>query len=96
MATRSRSREGQYRVLGRILSAEAGIGHGSPSVISAWGLGLDQVHRLELYVEPWNEGSWRAAENAGYQREGLLRGWQQVGGQWRDMFMYSLVDAEEA
>jgi [ribosomal protein S5]-alanine N-acetyltransferase len=64
--------------------------------ISAWGLGLDQVHRLELYVEPWNEGSWRAAENAGYQREGLLRGWQQVGGQWRDMFMYSLVDAEEA
>lgn len=50
--------------------------------ISTWGLGLDPIHRLELYVEPWNQGSWRTAEQAGYQREGLLRGWQLVGGQW--------------
>jgi [ribosomal protein S5]-alanine N-acetyltransferase len=63
--------------------------------ISAWGLGLDQIHRLELYVEPWNEGSWRTAERAGYQREGVLRDWERVGGQWRDMFMYSLVEAGE-
>ena len=46
--------------------------------------------RLELYVEPWNEGSWRAAEHVGYEREGLLRSWQEVGGQRRDMYMYSM------
>ncbi|TFC54083.1 N-acetyltransferase [Cryobacterium sp. TMT2-15-1] len=35
-----------------------------------WARTLGQLHRLELYVEPWNEGSWRAAERAGFQREG--------------------------
>lgn len=57
--------------------------------LSAWGLALPGVERLELYVEPWNEGSWRTAESAGYRREGLLRSWQQIGGRRRDMFMYS-------
>lgn len=58
-------------------------------LLSCWGSTLDEVSRLELYVEPWNEGSWRAAESAGYQREGLLRRWQRVGGQPRDMYMYA-------
>lgn len=40
-------------------------------------------------MEPWNEGSWRAAEQAGYEREGLLRAFKRVGGQPRDMYMYS-------
>jgi RimJ/RimL family protein N-acetyltransferase len=59
--------------------------------ISRWGLALDGIARLELYVEPWNEGSWRAAERAGYRREGLLRSWQRVGQERRDMYMYSLL-----
>jgi RimJ/RimL family protein N-acetyltransferase len=48
-----------------------------------------QVPRLELYVEPWNTASIRTAEKAGYQREGLLRSWQQVGDMRRDMYMYA-------
>lgn len=59
------------------------------NAISQWGLTLPGIHRLELYVEPWNEGSWRTAEHCGYTREGLLRSWQDVGGQRKDMFMYS-------
>ncbi len=54
----------------------------------------DDVHRLELYVEPWNDGSWRAAERVGYRREGLLRSWQSVGHQRRDMYMYSLLPSD--
>ena len=58
--------------------------------ISRWGLTLDGIDRLELYVEPWNEGSWRAAERAGYDREGLL-----VAGSTSPvaprMYMYSLL-----
>lgn len=59
--------------------------------ISRWGLSLDGVHRIELQVEPWNEGSWRAAERVGYVREGLMRSWSQVGTERRDMYLYSLL-----
>lgn len=58
-------------------------------LLSSWGETLDDVSRLELYVEPWNEGSWRAAESAGYRREGLLRRWQKIDGRPRDMYMYA-------
>jgi RimJ/RimL family protein N-acetyltransferase len=53
-----------------------------------------QVPRLELYVEPWNTASIRTAESAGFQREGLLRGWQEVGGERKDMFMYGRLSAD--
>lgn len=64
------------------------------TTITAWGAGLDEVHRLELYVEPWNRGSWRTAERAGYHREGLLRSWERIGDERRDLFMYSRLAAE--
>lgn len=61
--------------------------------LASWALLLEEVQRLELYVEPWNEGSWCSAERCGFQREGLLRSWQEVGGQRKDMFMYSRLPA---
>lgn len=64
---------------------------GAVDAISRWGLSLEGIHRIELYVESWNEGSWRAAERVGYRREGLLRSWQLVGSKRRDMYMYSLL-----
>jgi RimJ/RimL family protein N-acetyltransferase len=66
-----------------------GIAGAALRAITEWGLTLPPVARLELYVEPWNEGSWKTAEAVGYQREGLLRGWQEIDGLRRDMFMYS-------
>lgn len=62
-------------------------------VLTAWARDLPDLDRLELYVEPWNEGSWRAAESAGYEREGLLRAWERVGGEPRDMYMYAQLTA---
>lgn len=59
--------------------------------ITRWALRDTEIQRLELYVEPWNEGSWRAAEAAGFTREGLLRRWEHVGPERRDMYMYSLL-----
>ena len=53
-----------------------------------------EVPRLELYVEPWNTASIRTAERAGFQREGLLRGWQEVGGERKDMFMYGRLSED--
>jgi ribosomal-protein-alanine N-acetyltransferase len=57
--------------------------------LSTWAFELTTMERLELYVEPWNEGSWRAATSAGFSREGLLRSWERVGTERRDMYMYS-------
>lgn len=65
-------------------------------VLTAWALSLEDIRRLELYVEPWNEGSWRSAESCGFQREGLLRSWEEVGGQRKDMFMYSRLPTDGA
>jgi RimJ/RimL family protein N-acetyltransferase len=49
------------------------------------------LHRIELYIEPWNTGSIGTAERAGYQREGLLRSHQEIGGRRRDMLLYASV-----
>ncbi|MGI8589446.1 MAG: GNAT family N-acetyltransferase [Nakamurella sp.] len=68
---------------------QRGIARRALSLVTRWGIEHRGIARLELYVEPWNTASWRTAESVGYQREGLLRAWQQVGGQRRDMYMYS-------
>lgn len=70
-------------------SRRRGIAGIALRALTEWGLTLPEVGRLELYVEPWNTGSWKTAELAGYQREGLLRGWEEIGGRRRDMFMYA-------
>ena len=49
------------------------------------------VGRIELRTHPDNEASQRLAERAGFQREGLLRNWGRVGGEYRDMYIYSLL-----
>jgi len=75
-----------------------GRGHVTAALrlVSDWALGLDEIRRLELYVEPWNEGSWRAAEACGFVREGLLRSWQEVGDEGKDMYMYSRLPEDGA
>ena len=52
---------------------------------------LPELHRTELYIEPWNAASIRTAERAGYLREGLLRSHQEISRQRRDMLLYSNV-----
>ena len=49
------------------------------------------LYRVELYIEPWNTGSVRVAEASGYQREGLLRSHQEIGGIRRDMLLYAAI-----
>ncbi|MCC9144067.1 MULTISPECIES: GNAT family protein [unclassified Arthrobacter] len=58
------------------------------AVLTDWAMTVQQMPRIDLYIEPWNEGSWRTAEKAGYQRDALLPAWQKVGTAWRDMYRY--------
>jgi [ribosomal protein S5]-alanine N-acetyltransferase len=55
----------------------------------AWS--LPELHRIELYIEPWNAASVRTAEHAGYEGEGLLRSHQEIGGQRVDMLLYAAI-----
>ncbi|MCF6742693.1 GNAT family N-acetyltransferase [Blastococcus sp. KM273128] len=47
--------------------------------------------RVQLHIEPWNTASVRTAERAGYQREGLLRRYMEIGGRRRDMLLFAAL-----
>ncbi|MBW8793143.1 MAG: GNAT family N-acetyltransferase [Streptomyces sp.] len=68
-----------------------GIAAEALRAVVRWALSDLRIPRLQLYVEPWNVASQRTAERVGFQREGLLRSWQQVGEERRDMIMYSML-----
>jgi RimJ/RimL family protein N-acetyltransferase len=52
---------------------------------------IDGLHRLEARIEPWNIASIHTAEPAGFEREGLLRSHEELGGRRVDLLMYSLL-----
>ena len=60
-------------------------------LLTKWALESGDFKRLELAVEPWNEASWRLAERIGFGREGLMRQWQRVGDERKDMYLYAIV-----
>lgn len=73
----------QHRRRGYLSAALAGL--------TEWALALDEVQRIELHVEPWNAGSWRAARACGYEREGRLRSWEQIGDERKDLDVWSIL-----
>jgi ribosomal-protein-alanine N-acetyltransferase len=66
------------------------LAHILPSLLK-WIWDELKILRLELYVEPWNQSSIKIAESFGFQNEGLMRSWQKVGNDRKDMFMFSLL-----
>lgn len=63
----------------------------TPAALTSFGWTIPALHRIELYIEPWNAGSIGTAVRAGYEREGLLRSHQEIGGRRRDMLLYASV-----
>ena len=63
--------------------------------LAAWVFDQLAIPRLELHVEPWNIASIRTAERAGFGREGLLRSWQGIGDERRDVYAYSLLATDD-
>ena len=70
-----------------------GHGHATEALVAAtwFGWTIPELHRIALHIEPWNTPSIRTAERAGYQREGLLRSYQEIAGERRDMLLYAAV-----
>jgi [ribosomal protein S5]-alanine N-acetyltransferase len=75
-----------------------GIATAALSALTSFAWSVPGLHRIELHIEPWNVASVRVAERAGYEREGLMRSHQEIGGQRRDMLLYSILrqDSENA
>jgi [ribosomal protein S5]-alanine N-acetyltransferase len=53
------------------------------------------LHRLQADIRPENGPSQRLAERLGFTREGLLRRYLDIDGDWRDHLTYALL-AEDA
>ncbi len=68
-----------------------GIAAAALTALTTFAWTVPGLHRIELHIEPWNTGSIKTAEQAGYQREGLMRGHQEIGGQRRDMLLYAIL-----
>lgn len=69
-----------------------GVAGAALRTVTTWALHELGIPRVHLLVEPWNTASARTAESAGYRREGLLRGWQQIGNHRQDMVMYARLN----
>ncbi len=61
-------------------------------VASAWALEQPGLMRLEAYIEPWNTGSIRVSEGAGFECEGLMKSFAPIGGRRMDALLYARVD----
>lgn len=52
------------------------------------------LHRVEAACIPGNNRSIRVLEKAGFRREGLLRSYLRINGEWQDHFLYALIAGE--
>lgn len=81
-------------------TARAARGRGLTSdalrTLARWFLRDGGAARVELVVEPANEGSVRVAEAAGFTAEGVLRQRLVLRGRRADVVMYSLLAGDAA
>jgi RimJ/RimL family protein N-acetyltransferase len=83
--------------LGYLVGAHArgrGIAPRAIQLVSHWGFQQLALERIEILVHPDNGPSQRAAEKAGFQREGLLRSYTRVKDERFDMWCFSALPGE--
>lgn len=74
-------------------SGVAGRGMGSLAValVCDHAFGAMGLHRLQADIRPENEPSQRLVERLGFTREGVLRRYLDIDGDWRDHVAYALL-----
>lgn len=55
-----------------------------------------RLHRIEAACIPDNARSVRVLEKAGFRREGLLRSYLRINGEWHDHYLYALIADDPA
>jgi RimJ/RimL family protein N-acetyltransferase len=85
--------------LGYLVGAHArgrGVAPRAIRLASSWGFRRLGLERIEILVHPDNESSQRAAEKAGFTREGILRSYTRVKDERFDMWVFSALPGELA
>ena len=83
--------------LGYLVGAHArgrGVAPRMIRLASSWGFRKLGLERIEILVHPDNEPSQRAAEKAGFKREGILRSYTRVKTERFDMWSFSALPGE--
>jgi len=71
----------------------AGQGHMSAglNLVTGYIFGQLALHRIEAACIPENDRSIRLLEKAGFQREGYMKEYLKIRGEWRDHLLYALI-----
>ena len=83
--------------LGYLVGAHArgrGVAPRAIRLAAGWGFAKLGLERIEILVHPDNEPSQRAAEKAGFQREGILRSYTRVKAERFSMWSFSALPGE--
>ena len=68
-----------------------GLGTEAVRALVGFGHGAAGLNRIEAVVVPENDASTRVLRKAGFEDEGLLRGYGRWGGRYHDLRMFGLV-----
>lgn len=71
-----------------------GAASGALVLLADWAFEQLDVDRLSLFIEPWNEASIKTAERAGFTREGILRGWERIDGEPKDVLSFARLRSD--
>ncbi|SEL21439.1 ribosomal-protein-alanine N-acetyltransferase [Blastococcus sp. DSM 46786] len=71
--------------------AGRGIASLAVALVCDHAFGPAGLHRLQADIRPENGPSQRLVERLGFQREGLLRRYLDIDGDWRDHLSYALL-----
>ena len=71
-----------------------GVATRAVRLVARWAFEDLGLARVELVTDPANQASQRAAERAGFTREGVLRSYLEIKGRRRDAVMFSLLPGE--
>lgn len=85
--------------MGYVLARDAwGSGYATEAgtALMAYGFGELGLRRIEATCDPENAGSARVLEKLGMAREGHLRSFLLIRGEWRDRLLYAAVDLTRA
>ncbi len=76
----------------------AGKGHMTRAVAVAVAFGFStlRLHRLEAACIPGNIASATLLERNGFQREGFARAYLCINGDWRDHYLFALLESDVA
>lgn len=71
-----------------------GYGFEAAQALSKFGFETLGLHRIWATVSPFNLASIKILEKLGMQREGCMRDYIWVRGQWWDMLLYAILDRD--